>query len=137
MNKLLKVLNKKNRGFTLIELVVVIGILAILAALAIPAIAGYFKSSKAETNLSNAKIIYNACSAWAAANPAETAAPDMTTDLVGENYLTSEPKTGEGASYTIGGTATEPTVTWSAETDLASENPDGTAPSVGDSLVFP
>lgn len=46
---------KKNKGFTLVELIVVLVILAILAALLIPALLGYIDRAREKKNLLNAK----------------------------------------------------------------------------------
>lgn len=43
----MKVLNKKNRGFTMIELIIVIAILGILAAFALPRFANFTTEAKA------------------------------------------------------------------------------------------
>jgi len=53
-----KKLNKK--GFTLIELIVVIAILGILAAIAIPSYTSYKTNAKKEADLATAKVIYDA-----------------------------------------------------------------------------
>ena len=54
--------NKK--GFTLIELVVVIAIIGVLAAILVPSMLGYVKKSRLKTANSNAKTAYNAVSGW-------------------------------------------------------------------------
>jgi type IV pilus assembly protein PilA len=128
MNKLVRLLNKKERGFTLIELIVVIGILAILAILAFPAIAGYFKSAKAQTNISNAKVIYNAVNAYLASNPTAENVPTKD-QLIADEYFKTIPLTAGEAEYTIDGTVDEPNVHWVSETGLVNEDPAGEATS--------
>lgn len=47
--------NRKNKGFTLVELIVVLVILAILAAILVPALLGYIDRAKEKQDLINAK----------------------------------------------------------------------------------
>ena len=54
----MKKLNKK--GFTLVELVVVIAIIGVLAAILVPSMMGYVKKTKLKTANANAKTTYNA-----------------------------------------------------------------------------
>lgn len=48
------------RGFTLIEIIIVVVALAVISAIALPNITGSIESSRKATDLANAKLIYNA-----------------------------------------------------------------------------
>lgn len=50
----------KVKGFTLIELMVVIGIIGVLSAVLIPSMNAYYTRSRIKTTNSNAKILFNA-----------------------------------------------------------------------------
>lgn len=65
--------NKKKKGFTLIELIIVIAIIAILAAIAIPNFLGIQRKSKVKADIASAKNIY-----------------DVTSALVADNKITSD-----------------------------------------------
>lgn len=84
--------NKKKKGFTLIELIIVIAIIAILAAIAIPNFLGIQRKSKIKADIASAKTIYDATSA---------AIAEGKIDPEKAETVTLDPKTPAGAD-TVG-----------------------------------
>ncbi|HHW56716.1 MAG TPA: prepilin-type N-terminal cleavage/methylation domain-containing protein [Clostridia bacterium] len=60
MEWFVKALNKDERGFTLIELIVVIAILGILATIAVPRVTTSLSNAKTNADEANLKILQNA-----------------------------------------------------------------------------
>ena len=58
-------MKKKNKGFTLVELIVVLVILAILAAILVPALLGYIDKAREKQITTNAEAAYVAAQALA------------------------------------------------------------------------
>ena len=63
------------RGFTLVELLVVISIIGLLGGLAIPAISSGMNKAKEGTKLSNLRGIYQACTLWSSDNSGRVVPP--------------------------------------------------------------
>ena len=83
-------MNKKNQGFTLVEIMIVVAIIAILAAVAIPNFIKYRDESQKNTCISNMKQLQTAGEQWLITNGA-AAAPGLS-DLCGpQNYVKTTP----------------------------------------------
>ena len=68
MNKLMNKVRKNKKGFTLIELIVVIAILGILVLLAAPRFLGYTKDAHKATMQADAKVLANAALVYSIEN---------------------------------------------------------------------
>lgn len=60
---------KKKKGFTLIELIIVIAIIGILALIIIPQVLGYTNKAKNGTDVADARTLMSAVQAYNAENP--------------------------------------------------------------------
>jgi prepilin-type N-terminal cleavage/methylation domain-containing protein len=84
---MLRYINKKvknRKGFTLIELIIVVAILGAIAAIAVPSYQGYQKDAKINTNKANLATIQNAVWVFQADNGY---LPDDHTDIEDAKYL--------------------------------------------------
>lgn len=77
--------NKKKKGFTLIELIIVIAIIAILAAIAIPNFLSIQRKSKVKADIATAKSIYDTTETLIADGTIKAENGDYKTDLENVN----------------------------------------------------
>ena len=114
MNNFVQKAKKNQKGFTLVELMVVVVIIGILVAIAIPVYQGTQKKAKDNANAANIRIIEGAIQQYLVDHPDK-----KTTDLNGDidaghalleeddsggPYLTKIPVSPDKKLYTINGT---------------------------------
>lgn len=99
---------KKNKGFTLVEIMIVVLIIGILLAIAVPNFIRARENSRARTCVANLRQMEAGKEQWAMENQAGAAAVPVWADLT-PAYLKAQPTCPSGGTYTIGAISANPT----------------------------
>ena len=127
----------RKKGFTLVEIIVVLVILAILAAAAIPTMLGFVEDARGKSEIANARAAYVAAQTIATEKFAVTKGTDEERDTAAENAVTVarvSQLTGISAEEIA---AITPTISGGKVTELIYETEDYTVTIVvgGDALI--
>ena len=99
--------NKRKKGFTLVEIMIVVLIIGILMAIAVPNFVQARNTSRRNSCIANLKQIDSAKEQFAMEAKLDTGASVAWTDLV-STYMKSQPTCPAGGTYTIDVVGTAP-----------------------------
>ena len=104
---------KKNKGFTLIEIMIVVMIIGILLAIAVPNFVRARDTSRASTCVANLKQVDSAKEQYAMENRLGAGATVTQANIV-PNYIRTFPACASGGTYTIATVGTNPSCSYAA-----------------------
>jgi prepilin-type N-terminal cleavage/methylation domain-containing protein len=99
---------RKSKGFTLVEIMIVVLIIGILLAIAVPNFIKARENSRTRTCIANLRQIEAAKEQWAMENKKSSTDVPAATDLT-PDYMKSTPTCPSGGTYTIGAINANPT----------------------------
>jgi prepilin-type N-terminal cleavage/methylation domain-containing protein len=104
-----KFVRRAHKGFTLVEIMIVVLIIGILLAIAVPNFIKARETSRAKSCVANLKQIESAKEQWAMDNKKTNGDTPSATDLYGTGkYIKNAPVCPSGGAYTIGTMADRP-----------------------------
>ncbi len=91
--KIRKMMKRKSnqKGFTLVELIVVMAILALLAGLAVPKFTGVLSDARGDANDANLRMLQNAVDLYCVMEDVEPDDVNSFDDVISEGYLDAVP----------------------------------------------
>lgn len=104
-------MNRKRKGFTLVEIMIVVLIIGILLAIAVPNFIRARETSRTKSCIANLRQIDSGKEQWAMDNRAANGAAVTMADLTGgaSPYMKSTPECPSGGAYTVANVGTNPT----------------------------
>ena len=103
----MKRVNKKNKGFTLVEIMIVVMIIGILLAIAVPNFVRARETSRTRSCVANLKQVDSGKEQYAMEARLASGAAVAWANLV-PDYLKAQPTCPAGGTYTIGAVGTNP-----------------------------
>lgn len=103
-----RIINRRKKGFTLVEIMIVVLIIGILLAIAVPNFIKARETSREKSCQSNLKQIDAAKEQWAMDARMNTGDVPAWSDLV-PSYMKRQPECPSGGTYTLNGVGTDPT----------------------------